>query len=269
MTAFPLLVLLVKMGSAATLVVVASLVAERSGPFIAAMIATLPISAGPALLFLALDHGDAFLSGAALGSMATNILNGVFCLVYAALAQRLGTALSLGLALLFWFAVAALARDFHPAFAATGIATAVAYAVLIPLCRPFAAAPMPRPGLRSRYAIPARAAAVAALVGLLSAVSALIGPVLSGVFAVFPIVLSSLIAILQPRVGGVASAAVIANTLPGLLGFGVAIAVVHLLAVPLGWGPALVAGLAASLAWNGALVLLRRRRLTPALSRGS
>ena len=79
----------------------------------------------------------------------------------------------------------------------------------------------------------------------------------------------SLIAILQPRVGGVATAAVIANTLPGLLGFGVAIAVVHLLAVPLGWAPALIAGLAASLAWNGALVLLRRRRFTPALSRGS
>jgi hypothetical protein len=84
------------------------------------------------------------------------------------------------------------------------------------------------------------------------------------VLATFPIVLSSLIAILQPRIGGPASAAVIANSLLGLLGFGLAIALVHVTAVPLGSWPALGLGLLVCIVWNlGLMALARRRRAAP------
>jgi hypothetical protein len=43
--------LLVKIGATVALVVGASVAAERSGPFLGALIATLPVSAGPAYIF--------------------------------------------------------------------------------------------------------------------------------------------------------------------------------------------------------------------------
>lgn len=48
--------LAVKMAATAAVVVAASRLAERAGPLIGGMIATLPISAGPAYIFLALGH---------------------------------------------------------------------------------------------------------------------------------------------------------------------------------------------------------------------
>ena len=57
------LALLLKMSASALLVVTASLVVERSGPLAGALIATLPLSAGPNYAYLALDHGPVFLAG--------------------------------------------------------------------------------------------------------------------------------------------------------------------------------------------------------------
>ena len=57
--------LLAKMLATAAIVVAVSALVERVGPFLGAMIATLPISAGPALAFVAMDHGPAFLEASA------------------------------------------------------------------------------------------------------------------------------------------------------------------------------------------------------------
>ena len=72
----------------AGIVVGAAMATERAGALLGALIVTLPISAGPAYFFLALDHGPEFIAASALGSRAINAANGVFGLVYAALAQR-------------------------------------------------------------------------------------------------------------------------------------------------------------------------------------
>jgi len=47
---------------AVAIVVSASRAAERAGPFIGAMIATLPVSTGPVYVFLAIDHGAPFIA---------------------------------------------------------------------------------------------------------------------------------------------------------------------------------------------------------------
>ena len=52
--------------------------------------------------------------------------------------------------------------------------------------------------------------------------------------ALFPVVFSSMMLILHPRIGGPPTAAVIANGGWGLLGFGVAIAVLHVAALRFG-----------------------------------
>ena len=48
--------LVLKMAMTATIVVTASVVAERTGPFIAALIAALPTAAGATYIILALEH---------------------------------------------------------------------------------------------------------------------------------------------------------------------------------------------------------------------
>jgi hypothetical protein len=76
--------------------------------------------------------------------------------------------------------------------------------------------------------------------------------------AVFPIVLTSLMLILQPRIGGRATAAVLANTISGLGGFACCLMVLHLAAVPLGSAAALTLALAVSIAANLSIWAARR-----------
>ena len=83
-----------RMAITAAFVVTASVVTERSGPVIGALIATLPISAGPSYVFLALDHDAAFIAEGALASLPINAATIFLGLVYVVLAQRHGALLS-------------------------------------------------------------------------------------------------------------------------------------------------------------------------------
>ena len=105
-----------------------------------------------------------------------------------------------------------------------------------------------------------RAGLVALLVGAVVILSFRIGPTGSGVLAVFPVIYTSIMVILHQRVGGPATAAVLANAVPGLAGFAVALLALHLAAVPLGSAAALVIGLSVSAAWNALVYALRRRQ---------
>jgi hypothetical protein len=256
--------LLVKMAVAAAIVVSCSLLAERAGPLLAAMIATLPISAGPVYVFLALEHDDAFIAAGALGSMGSNLANAGLSLAYVLLAQRHGTVLSLGAGLAAWFAVSFGLRVLEPSVVPAALLTILVYLGLHRLFRPYLAVRPKAAAPRPWFVIPMRAAAVATLAGIVSTISSHVGATWSGVLAAFPIVLSSLIGLLQPRIGGPATAAVIANSALGLLGFGLALGLVHATALPLGRWAALALGLALCVFWNLALMALARRRSRPA-----
>src|SRR3954447_14962429 len=106
-----------KMLTSAAVVASASYLVERSGPLVGAMIATLPLSAGPAYVFLALDHGPGFLRGSAVASLPAIAATALYIVVYAALARRHGVAASLGAALAAWVAAALILRH-----AAAGLA---------------------------------------------------------------------------------------------------------------------------------------------------
>jgi hypothetical protein len=86
-----------------------------------------------------------------------------------------------------------------------------------------------------------------------------IGPAASGNLAVFPIVLTSIMIILHRRVGGPATAAVMANAVIGLGGFCVALVVLYLTANRLGSWIALMLTLLVSLCCNRLIYVVRRR----------
>ena len=84
------LILIVKMAITAAFVVAATVTAERAGPLVGGLVATLPIGAGPAYVFLALDHDASFIAQSAVASLAINAVNAVFaCDLYAAGAEAL------------------------------------------------------------------------------------------------------------------------------------------------------------------------------------
>jgi hypothetical protein len=84
---------------------------------------------------------------------------------------------------------------------------------------------------------------------------------MSGTIAIFPIVLTSLMLILHPRIGGPPTAAVIANSISGLVGFGIAIAAMHLAALRFGSVIALSLALVICVGWNLGLWGWGRRSL--------
>jgi hypothetical protein len=252
------LALVIKMGVTAAFVVMASMVAERAGPLVGAMVSTLPISAGPAYVFLALDHGSAFVAQSALTSLAVNAATTAFALAYAAVAQRRPLALSLPIALGSWLVLAVAIEQMHwSLFSALALNVAI-FSICIPLSHRFQHVKMPF-ALRRWYDMPLRAGMVACLVATVVGLSTRVGPAVTGILAVFPIVLTSLMLILQPRIGGPATAAVIANTLWGLVGFGAAIVTLHVYVGPLGAAGALSLALAVSIGWNVMIWVVRRR----------
>lgn len=177
--------LALKAAMTATIVVVASVAAERSGPFLAALIAALPTAASAAYIILALEHPPAFIAAGAVGSMAANAAVAIFALTYAALAQRRGVVLSLGAATLVWFAAAALLRSVEWTPASALALNAVVFAVTIPLSARYRAASVPSQAIkRTAYDLPLRAAAVAVVVAVVTTASHWIGSFASGVFAV-------------------------------------------------------------------------------------
>jgi len=251
------LALAAKLAITAAFVVGAARAAERAGPLIGAMVATLPIAAGPAYVFLALDHDADFIATSALASLAANAANMVFCTVHAAVAQSRGVVVSLATALGAWILLATAARSVGWNLPEVVLLNAIVFAACVAISRRFRAAPMP-PAIRRRYDVPLRAGMVSALVAAVVVLSTRVGPTVTGLLALFPIVLISLILIFQPRIGGRATAALTANAVVGLGGFAAALIALHVAVMPLGVPAALMLALLVSIGCNLTAAVARR-----------
>src|SRR5438552_18837516 len=132
-----ILTLALRMAITAAFVVTASIVTERSGPVIGALIATLPISAGPSYVFLALDHDAVFIAEGALASLPINAATIWLGLTYVVLAQRNSAIVSCGTAVLVWIALACIVRSTQCTLASGLIVNAIAFGICVPLLRRF------------------------------------------------------------------------------------------------------------------------------------
>jgi hypothetical protein len=252
--------IVLKMAVTAGLVVGAAMVAERAGSAIGAIVATFPVSAGPAYVFVALDHDAAFIASSAIGSIAAHAATAVFSVVYVVLAQRNGIVVSVGGAVVSWFVVAFLLRSVQWTFVSVAATALVIYGVCIALTSRYRHVQMPAI-VRKWYDIPLRAFMVACLVASVVGLSGHVGPTMTGLLAVFPIVMTSLMLIFQPRVGGPATAALIANTMWGLVGFAACLFTVHLAVMRFGVWTGLILALVVSAVWNVGLYWLRLRAI--------
>jgi hypothetical protein len=250
--------LLVRALTTALLVTLASALAEALGPFWGGLIASLPVSAGPAYAFLALDHGPQFVAASALSSLVANAGTGLFLVVYGVLAGRPQWQ-SLGPAVLAWLIASVMLRQFAWSATTALVLNLLTYgAGFIVMKRVRPPNNIREPAVRSRlFDLPARAIAVTAFVSIIVATSSFLGARATGIMAVFPISLISLILIVRPRIGGLASALLAASALRSMLGFGMTLLALHFAIVSLDIPAAFVVALSVSLGWSTGLLLLK------------
>jgi hypothetical protein len=250
-----------KMAITALFVSLATIIAEKLGATAGALVATLPVSAGPVYVLLAVDHDSAFISVSAVASLALNAATAIFVTVYVLLAQQRSLWISVSLALAAWLATAVTLTLVHWTAWSAAVLNVAVLALCLVIVEPFRHVRM-TPTIHSWYAFAVRAAMVTLLVGAVVVLSFKIGPAGSGVLAMFPVISMSIMVILHRRVGGPATAALLANAIYGLAGFGVALLTLHLTAVPFGSAVALIVALGVSVCWNATIYAARRRHQT-------
>lgn len=177
-----------------TLLAAVTLAGRRWGQRTAGWLGSFPIVAGPILLILAIEHGAPFAALAAERAMAAIAATMAFFVVLARLAPRLRWASALGVAFIAWVALVA-ALSWLPATLPIATLAAVVALALAPLAMgaelatPAAtAATDPTPSRPSRWELPSRMLAGAALALITSHLGARFGPETSGYAALFPVV---------------------------------------------------------------------------------
>lgn len=182
------MILLLKIFLVPLLIGTITLAARRWGAKVAGVLAGFPVITGPILLLVAAEQGPAFASSAAVGSIAAVLANVSFGIGYAWAAVRHPPRVSLIAGFLsFALAVAALntlALSLYPTFMLTLAGLWIAPKLFPqnveskPLSKPF------------RGELPVRMIAGAVLVLLITVSAESLGPRMSGLLSVFPVLAS-------------------------------------------------------------------------------
>jgi uncharacterized membrane protein (GlpM family) len=251
--------LLIKAALTAFVVVAASVLAERAGPYVAGVIAAFPVSTGPAYALLALEHDSGFIAQSALDSFVGNAAAAIFTVAYVLLAERLRLVVRLAACTLVWLVAAAAIHSVQWTAFGAAVAVILVFAPCIAFARRVKLG-MPRPRRARRwYDLPGRALLVGGVVGTVVSVSHAIGPSATGIATVFPINISSMAIVVELRLGATMSAATVASAMRAMPGVTAAYLVLHLTAMPLGTWAGLAIWLLVCMAWSGGLLLASRR----------
>lgn len=251
--------LLLRAVTSALIVVLASVAAEAAGPFWGGLIISLPISAGPAYVMLALQHDAGFIADGALSSLAANAATFVLLTSIALLAPRFRRPAVMTGALAAWLATLLLIHQVVWTVPAAVLLNLALIAPAYMLTRAAARTPPVAAGpLRRRwYELPMRAALVGGVVATVVTASRALGPTVTGMAAVFPVAFTSFAFLILPRLGGPASAAVMASAIRAMPGFALSLLVLHLGAETWGVWAALGAMLLTSLLWSAGMMAVR------------
>jgi hypothetical protein len=218
--------LLLKLALAPALVVGATLAGRQWGSRAGGILIALPVVAGPILLVVALEHGEAFGARVARGSLLGVVALTAFCVVFARM-TRLGWVWALAAGWLTYAAIAAAGTRWDaPPLA--GLAVALAG---LAIAREFLGADDGHgETLRTppRWDLYARSMSTAVLVLTITTAADTLGPAVSGVLTPFPIATSVLAAFALAHDGPRAAGAMLRGfvaALPAFAGFFFTVAV--------------------------------------------
>jgi hypothetical protein len=238
----------------------ATLAGRRWGQAVGGWLVGLPLTTGPVAFFIALDQGEAFAAGAALGSLGGAAAEAAFCVGYGRLATRAGWPLALLAGSAVFGAVGVALHGLAlgpPSLLALGIGALLLALRLMPAS---AGAPTPVPPPRGDLI--ARMALATTVVLVLTALAPRLGPRLSGLLATYPLFAAILAAFAHRLQGAIAAASVLRGLLFGLFAFAAFCFVLGVALVPLGIAGAFAAAAAVALLVQG-LSLWGLRALGP------
>jgi len=167
------------------LLALATLATRRWGPTAGGRIVGLPLTSGPVSAFLALEQGRDFAADAALGAILCAPAIIAYAMIYARLAKKAPWPVAVPIALCaFVAAISALSLLKIPLAGATLLSAGLTTAALI-LEKPVAS----RPAAITApwWDIPFRMLTATVVVITITALSAHLGPRLSGIFSAFPV----------------------------------------------------------------------------------
>jgi hypothetical protein len=251
--------LLFKLLTTPTLVLVATLISRRFGPATGGWLVGLPLTSGPIAVFLAIEQGPRFAQLAATGSLAGTVAQAFFATAYVGLARRRHWSICLlGASTAFLASGLLLDRLELPAFALIVIAGASLATALWLIDAPTTAALVTA---TPRWDLPARMSVATALVLLITSIANAIGPGLSGLAATFPLFAIVLGVFAHRHSGASAAHDVFRGLVLGLFGFVGFFATVALLVTRVGLAGAFAAALAVNLLISAAAYPALRPRV--------
>jgi hypothetical protein len=239
--------LLLKLTLTPLLIGGASLAARRWGPAIAGWIVALPLTSGPVLFFVALDHGPAFAADAAVGTTLGLGAIVAYSLGFAAASTR-GAAAALAAATAAYIG-AGLVLQAVAGWPYLLLAALVALAILATLRVLPASTGGPSSRRQPSWDLPARIIVGTTLVIGLTTVAPVLGPTVSGIVTTFPVYVSVLTVFAFLGDGRPAALGVLRGALIGLPGTVAFYIPVHFLVV----SPGVAAAFALSIAVTAAI----------------
>jgi hypothetical protein len=185
------IVLTLKLALVPSLIAGVTLAGRRWGPSVAGWLSAFPVVSAPILFFIALQQGAAFTAVAAVGTLSAVLAILAFGISYAWGATRFSWPMSLMVGFCGYFAAVACLSLWAPSLnvAVPAVLTAL---LLAPHVYPILAPPAPASS-KPANDIFWRMGAGAALVLLVTHFSSTLGPRLSGLFAMFPVMGSVLV----------------------------------------------------------------------------
>ncbi len=198
------------------LVLSITLAGRRWGPAVAGWLSAFPVLAAPILLFISLEQGAPFAASAASSTLAAVLAILAFGISYAWAATRFAWVMSLAVAFTCYFAAVAGLAMWKPSIV---IVAPLVVAALLTAGRLFPKLPVATSPSTTPNDLLWRMAAGAALVFVLTRYSYKIGPQWSGLFAMFPVMLSVLVVFSHRHAGAGFAIRLLRGTVLGYYGF--------------------------------------------------
>ncbi len=240
MASVPLLVL--KITLTPLLIGGASLAARRWGPAVAGWIVALPLTSGPVLFFVALDHGASFAADAAVGTTLGLGAIVAYSLAFAAASIRGPAAALIAATAAYIIAGAVLQAIAGGPYLLLAALVVLAILGTLRILPPSTVGPSS--GRHPSWDLPARIVVGTALVVGLTTVAPLLGPTVSGIVTTFPVYVTVLTTFALLHDGRPAGIGVLRGALIGLPGTVAFYLPIHFLIVTAGIVPAFALSIA-------------------------
>ncbi len=212
-------VLLLKLFLVPALIALVTLAGRRWGPAVAGWLSAFPIVAGPILWFVAIEQGAAFAARAAIGTLSAVLALLAFGLSYAWAATRFSWPPSLLLAYVGYAAAVGVLAQWNASTPWIAGLVVVAGLLLAPRLYPVLPAAVKALSKPPNDML-LRMGLGALLVLLVTHFAAKLGPDLSGVFAMFPVMGTVLVLFTHRSAGAAATVQLLRGMLLGFYAFG-------------------------------------------------